>query len=174
MTNEQKPDLSGDDSPSPGVAAPKIGPERLADPLASSSQYAVSAGNQQDQPGDFEVKAKLYRQRYDQRKILFIAAISGTAVMLIAFIAFVVAVVTWTWLNPKERFDWHILLLGSALVLPPTFVVWNLMKQVFRSDGKLENGKEDNGGSGILWKDVIGEAIKAIKDLKDMFSKSSS
>lgn len=112
----------------------------------------------------FDAQAGLYKQRHDQRKWLFISALVAAAVMVVAFMAFVASVLCWVWKNPENRFDWHILLLGSALIIPPTMVVWNLMKQVFRSDGKLENGKGSDGGTGLLWSDLLKECLNVLKE----------
>lgn len=140
-------DLSGD------------GPEK---PPGSAQSMPEDFAPQDTAP--FNAQGQLYQQRYEQRRWLFGLAIAAAAVMTAAFLSFVYAAVRWTWKHPDKAIDWHILLLGSALIVPPTLVVWNLMKQVFRSDGKLENGKGDDGGSGILLSDVIKEITSTIKE----------
>jgi hypothetical protein len=142
------PDLSGDSSD------PVTGPPQLRIPNENAQSETL-----------FNAQVGLYQQRHDQRKWLFLAALVATGGMVLTFMVFVSSVVCWVWVHPEQKFDWHILLLGSALIVPPTLVIWSLMKQVFRSDGKLENGKGDDGGSGLLWADVCKEALTVVKDV---------
>lgn len=120
----------------------------------------------------FNAQGSLYTQRHNQRKWLFWLALAASGAMGVFFILFVRSVLCWTWRYPDKSFDWHILMLGSALIVPPTLVVWNLMKQVFRSDGKLENGQKNDGGTGLLWSDVVKEALDVTKEYLSSRNKS--
>ncbi|MCX8018454.1 MAG: hypothetical protein N2690_11225 [Rhodocyclaceae bacterium] len=91
----------------------------------------------------FDVQQQLYRQRYEQRRWLFWAAMIASALMLVGFGAFLVSAMGWVWRHPDKTLDWHLLMLGSALVVPPTLLTWMLMKSVFRADGRLEGDKAD-------------------------------
>ncbi|MTD33253.1 hypothetical protein [Paludibacterium denitrificans] len=152
--DRDNPDLSGDT------------PDHVTGPLRAPGYTQSSTESDKA----FNAQSRLYQQRHDHREWLFMAALAAAGIMVIGFMTFVSSVICWIWLHPDKKFDWHILLLGSALIIPPTMIVWNLMKQVFRSDGKLENGKKDDGGSGVLWTDVCKEALTVVKTV---FSKSN-
>lgn len=100
----------------------------------SASDARVNA----QEEGGFNTASLLYRQRYEQRRGLFLAVLVACGLMLLSFLLFVGSVVLWVWLHPNQTLDWHLLLLGSALVVPPTLVSWALMKHVFRADGRAE------------------------------------
>jgi hypothetical protein len=76
------------------------------------------------------------------------------------FIGFIVWAIMWQSCNPTLKLDWHFLLLGSGLILPVVVVVWHLMKQVYRA----EHPPADDS-SGLLWADVVKEAVTVIKDI---------
>lgn len=109
--------------------------------MNSGDDADLSAGDARlsaQEEGSFNTASLLYQQRYEQRRGLFWAALVACGLMLLCFLVFVGSVICWIWLRPNEVLDWHLLLLGSALVVPPTLVSWALMKHVFRADGKAE------------------------------------
>lgn len=148
-----------DSKPPPPPPPP---PPKVTGGGGSTTEPDLSMGDGSDDK--FNAQTELYKQRYDHRRWLFVSALIASSVMGCFFIWFVHSVLCWTWAHPDKAFDWHILMLGSAIIVPPTLVVWNLMKQVFRSDGKLENGHNHDGSSGILWSDVLKEAIDVARD----------
>lgn len=112
--------------------------------MNSGDDADLSTGDERpsvQEEGRFNTASLLYRQRYEQRRRLFWAVLGACGLMLAAFLVFVGSVMCWIWLHPHEALDWHFLLLGSALVVPPTLVSWALMKHVFRADGKAESSR---------------------------------
>ncbi|TSE33055.1 hypothetical protein [Tepidimonas charontis] len=110
----------------------------------------------------FDVQERLYRQRYEQRRWLFWAAIAACVLMLGGFGAFAYSVMCWVWQHPDKTLDWHLLLLGSAMIVPPTLLMWMLMKSVFRADGRLEGNKTEPADGGV-WSDLVREALSILR-----------
>jgi hypothetical protein len=82
--------------------------------------------------------------------------------MLCGFGAFVWSVMSWAWRHPDKSLDWHLLMLGTAMIVPPTLLLWMLMKSVFRADGRLEENKADET-SGLVWSDLGREALAVLR-----------
>lgn len=114
----------------------------------------------------FDVQERLYRQRYEQRRWLFWSAIVACVLMLIGFGAFACSVMRWVWQHPDKTLDLHLLPLGSAMIVPPTLLMWMLMKAVFRADGRLEANKTEPP-DGVIWSDLARDALSTLRTWVD-------
>lgn len=57
--------------------------------------------------------------------------------------------------------DWHILLIGSGLVLPATFIMYALVRRSIKSDSKLKNDDDPSPPSSKLI-DALGDLIGVV------------
>lgn len=73
--------------------------------------------------------------------------------------------------SPASVFDWHLLLIGSELIIPPTLLLFALMKRVFeRAPGKEKDKSDDDSETPAA--EGIGEAIKGVGEvLKELIAK---
>lgn len=74
-----------------------------------------------------------HTQRKAQRSGIFAAVLTFCAVMTLAFLIFVYELLCLTTANGGIVPDWHLLLLGTGLILPPTIVLFALMRRVYSS-----------------------------------------
>lgn len=100
----------------------------------------------------------LYHQRRGQREALFGVSVVFCVIMTFAFMWFVFRMVCVFEANAGKIPDWHILMLGSALIVPPTIILFGLMRRVYDPD-------DGSNGNGTSPESPSGEAISQISEL---------
>ncbi len=80
--------------------------------------------------------------------------------------------------NVGKTPDWHILFLGTGLILPPTIVLFGLMRRVYQVDDS--NGKKESKEDDLPSKDLLSEVggmvtsvTKMVSTLTEKMSKGS-
>ena len=113
---------------------------------------------------DLEVKTgsllNLDQQKLQQRSWFFFTAMLACAVMSGAFLYFAYKVLCIVESNGGIVPDWHLLLLGSGLIIPPTVILFGLMRQVY----KVEASRDEAPDSGETYP-VFHALLSALKDV---------
>lgn len=95
------------------------------------SDSDLSAGSlTTTQKADVDNQREDAKQRRLHRKLLVIASLIFVAVLSICFLKYTHFVMCMYELN-SGLIDWHILLLGSTLIIPPTLVLFALTRAAF-------------------------------------------
>ncbi|WP_283147595.1 hypothetical protein [Silvimonas soli] len=67
--------------------------------------------------------------------------------------------------SPASGFDWHILLIGSELIIPPTLLLFALLKRVFERAPTKEKEKGDDDESETPTTEGVGEIMKGVGEI---------
>lgn len=99
-------------------------------------------------------------QRIRHKEWAVVAGLFFSAVMLFSFLCFVQSLIDLT--QQKTAFNGHLIFLGSALIVPPTLIVFSLIRRLL-SDPKPKTEKNDEGS---LSPDLVKEIVMAIKQIR--------
>lgn len=67
--------------------------------------------------------------------------------------------------SPASVFDWHLLLIGSELIIPPTLLLFALLKRVFERAPTKEKQKGDDDESVSPTTEGLGEVMKGVGEV---------
>lgn len=108
--------------------------------------------------------------RKQQRGWLFWFVLAFIAVMTLGFLVFAGAI---TYVLVKEiKFDWHYLLIGSSLILPPTVLLFLIVSRVYH-DGHADDGKKEPSANtpGEQVISTCSELMKSVSELASTLTK---
>src|SRR5690606_9551680 len=81
-----------------------------------------------------------------QRKWLFGFALGFIGMLTVGFLVFAGVMLCLLYNRDQFNFDWHILLIGSTLILPPTVLLFLLANRIYADDhhkkGKADEAKD--------------------------------
>lgn len=130
----------------------------LSDPKIKVSAGAFDFSESQADPVAKELAKALgegWQIKKQQRQWLFLFALGFIALLTIGFMVFAGVMLCLLFKRPNFVFDWHILLIGSTLILPPTVLLFLLANRIYADDhhkkpkGDDETAKEDSATSPI-------------------------
>lgn len=101
---------------------------------------------------DEQLQSKIlgyHDQRKTQRWVLFFAALLFSGLMTGAFLWFVDKLLCLIETNNGKMPDWHLLLLGSGLILPPTIILFGLMRRVYAAEDSSKPGADAQSQPGV-------------------------
>lgn len=104
----------------------------------------------------------LYAQRKTHRTVLFYASLVFCTAMTLAFLWFVLRMVCLFAQASWFEFDWHILLLGSGLIVPPTIILFSLTRRVYDPD------TQSSGGAELPSQEAVSSASGLLQSITDL------
>jgi len=127
---------------------------------------------------DEQLQSKIlsyHDQRKTQRKVLFYAALGFSGLMTLAFLCFVFRLLGVAESNGGTMPDWHLLLLGSGLILPPTIILFGLMRRVYGTEDNSKSGAEQQPvGPGAELLATVGELLQKVVGMLASVADASS
>lgn len=130
-------------------------------------QEAVDLGAghvSQYEKGLREKQLERYDQQIKQRTWFFGAALAFSGVMTGAFLYFGFRVLCMIETNSGQAPDWHFLLLGSGLIIPPTVVMFGLLRRLY----ELEHQGKKEKAEAPPTSEVLGEVSGMVKSVSEM------
>ncbi|MDX9717184.1 MAG: hypothetical protein RBT67_07410 [Thauera sp.] len=110
-------------------------------PSAETEVNDLSAGSlPESEKAGLAGRLELDKQRLWQRSGLFWAVLLFAVIMTGSFLWFVSQVLCLISINGGKLPDWHLILLGSGLILPPTIMLYGLMRRVYEVERVQMNG----------------------------------
>lgn len=110
----------------------------------------------------------LYEQRRRHRSWFFVAALAFSAAMTAAVLWFGHRLMSLIESNNGLSPDWHFLLLGTGLIVPPTVVLYGLMRRLYELENRENNGKDKSSESPAG--EVLSEVGGMVKSVTEMVS----
>ncbi len=130
-------------------------------------QEAVDLGAGQLSDHDKLIRGKqleVYEQQIKQRTCFFVAALFFSGLMTAAFLYFGHRILYMIETNSGMAPDWHFLLLGSELIIPPTIVMFGLLRRLYDLERQSKKEKPEPLPAG----NVLGEVSGMVKSVSEM------
>lgn len=110
-----------------------------------------------------EIERTKARRRLSLQAIAFGVALLFVCALTYFFVAFIGRVLCLFESGKAASLDWHVLLLGSGLIVPATLILYSVVRWTYSEQPAPKNDEEELPSSGLL-KEVVG----MLKDVADM------
>lgn len=127
-------------------------------PASPSDLGAGTITPQQEEAFTRQRDESLQRRRH--RTVALWAGLLFTTVMVVGYIMFAAKVLRL--LQKGIAFDWHVLLLGSGLIVPPTLILYVTLKNAYNNKEEKSNGIDLPSSDPLK---AVADLFKSVADL---------